>query len=51
MIEGRGAFMTKRVPWQNWIASKATAIILMVVLLPLAILGLSWLFDFVSKKM
>ena len=43
--------MPKRVPVSNWIASKATAIVVFIVLLPLAILGLSWVFDFVSKRM
>ncbi len=43
--------MPKHLPKSDWFASKATGIVVFIVLLPFAILGLSWAFDFVSKRM
>jgi hypothetical protein len=43
--------MTDRLPKSSWLASKATAIVIFILLLPFAVFGLRWIFDFVSKRM
>jgi len=43
--------MTKREQAPSWFSKKATAILLFIILLPFAVVGLSWVFDYVSKRM
>src|SRR4029078_2846933 len=46
-----GLPMTKREQAPSWFSKKATAILLFIILLPFAVVGLSWVFDYVSKRM
>jgi hypothetical protein len=43
--------MTKRAPLPKLSSSRATAIVVIIMLLPFAIAALSWAFDYVSRSM
>jgi hypothetical protein len=43
--------MNKRAPIPKLFSAKATAIVLIIMLLPFAVLALTWAFDYVSRAM
>jgi len=43
--------MNKRGPVPKLVSSRATTIVLIIILLPFAIVALSWAFDYVSRAM
>jgi len=43
--------MNKRTPIPKLFSTKATTVVVIIVLLPFAIIALSWAFDYVSRAM
>jgi hypothetical protein len=46
-----GRIMNKRAPIPKLFSTRATTIVLIIALLPIAILILSWAFDYVSRSL
>ncbi|HEX4636068.1 MAG TPA: hypothetical protein VH189_07780, partial [Rhizomicrobium sp.] len=46
-----GWIMNKRAPVPKLFSTRATTIVLIIILLPFAIVALSWAFDYVSRAM
>jgi hypothetical protein len=47
----RGRIMNKRAPVPKFFSGRATTILLIIILLPFAIVALSWAFEYVSRAM